>query len=104
MVSRTVLPNPINVVSFPLSKDSGGRFLINQPPTPVVLNGDQVLHTNSTLYARISPQWLSKLRQLWLSIPRQVASQLTSPIGFYIVPGQHSRPTPTLLGQGLMHV
>ena len=23
------------------------------------------MHTNFTLYASISPQWLSKLRQLW---------------------------------------
>ena len=26
------------------------------------LSGDQLAHTNSTLYARIGPQWLSKLR------------------------------------------
>ena len=26
-------------------------------------------HTNSTLYARISPQWLSELKRLWLGVP-----------------------------------
>ena len=35
-------------------------------------SGDQLANTNSTLYARISPQWLSKLRQLWLNVPWQV--------------------------------
>ena len=31
---------------------------------------------NSTLYARISPQRLSKLRWLWLNVPWQVACEL----------------------------
>ena len=35
-------------------------------------NGDQLAHINSTLYARISPQWLSELRQLWPSVAWQV--------------------------------
>ena len=30
------------------------------------------------LYARISPQWLSELRRLWSSVPRQVACELVS--------------------------
>ena len=32
-------------------------------------NGDQLAHTNSTLYARICPQWLGELRRLWLKVP-----------------------------------
>ena len=39
-------------------------------------SGDYLVHTNSTLYARISPQWLSKLRQLWLNVPWQVVCKL----------------------------
>ena len=31
-----------------------------------------------TLYARISPQWLSKLRQLWPNVPSQVMCKLIS--------------------------
>ena len=30
-----------------------------------VLSGGQLAHTNSTSQARIMPQWLSELRQLW---------------------------------------
>ena len=30
------------------------------------------VHTNSTLFARIGPQWLSELRQLWPCVPCQV--------------------------------
>ena len=33
------------------------------------LSGDSLTHTNSTLYARNSPQWLSELRRLWQSAP-----------------------------------
>ena len=36
------------------------------------------MHTNSTLYTRISPQWLSELRWLWLSVPWRVACELIS--------------------------
>ena len=35
-------------------------------------------HFNFTLYARISPQWLSKLRWLWPNVPWQVGCQLVS--------------------------
>ena len=31
--------------------------------------GDKLAHTNSTLYARISRQWLSELRRMWPSVP-----------------------------------
>ena len=31
-------------------------------------SGDQLMLTDSTLYARISPQWLSELRQLWPNV------------------------------------
>ena len=33
-------------------------------------------NTNSTLYIRISPQWLSKLRRLWPSVPWWVLCEL----------------------------
>ena len=36
------------------------------------------MHTNSTLYARISPQWLSELWWLRLNVPWQVACELVS--------------------------
>ena len=42
------------------------------------LSGDQLAHTNSTLYARISPQWLSELGRLWPAVPLQVAGKLVS--------------------------
>ena len=35
-------------------------------------------HTSSTLYTRISPQWLSELRRMWPNVPWQVACQLVS--------------------------
>ena len=35
-----------------------------------------VTHTNSTLYARISLQWLSELRRLWPNVPWQVVYEL----------------------------
>ena len=28
-------------------------------------SGEKLTHANSTLYAKISPQWLSALRRLW---------------------------------------
>ena len=34
------------------------------------------MHTNSTLYARIGPQWLGELRRLWPSVPLRVACGL----------------------------
>ena len=41
-------------------------------------SGDYLMHTNSTLWARISPQWLSKLRWPWWSIPWPVLCKLIS--------------------------
>ena len=35
----------------------------------LLFSGDQLVHTNSTLQASISPQWLSKLSQLWPNVP-----------------------------------
>ena len=32
-------------------------------------NGDKLAHTNSTLYTRISPQWLSEPRRLCSNVP-----------------------------------
>ena len=61
-----------------------------------LVSGDQLAHTNST----ISPQWLSELRQLWLSVPWQVACEPVSLLGSYTIPGQHNQPAPTSLGKG----
>ena len=36
------------------------------------------LHANSTLHARIGPQWLSELRQVWPCTPWRVACELIS--------------------------
>ena len=65
---------------------------------------DQLMHTNSILYARIGPQWLSELGQLWpCSLTRCVRARFR--IGSLTMPGQrHSQPTPTSLGQGCMRV
>ena len=37
---------------------------IHSPPALLFFSGDYLAHTNSTVYARISPQWLSELRRL----------------------------------------
>ena len=34
-----------------------------------LLSGDYLAHTNSTLYARIGPQWFSELSRLWPNVP-----------------------------------
>ena len=36
------------------------------------------MHTNSTLYARIDPQWLSELRRLWPSIHSRCTPLITN--------------------------
>ena len=43
------------------------------------------MHTNSTPYARISPQWLSELRWLWSNVPRQVACELVSSVQMNVI-------------------
>ena len=49
------------------------------PPAPFLgWNGNQLAHTSSTLYARISPRWFSELRRLWPNVPWQVACELVS--------------------------
>ena len=35
----------------------------------VFLSGDKFAYTNSTLCARISPQWFNELRRLWPNVP-----------------------------------
>ena len=51
-------------------EDFGGNLLMNQTPSAhfLFLTGDQPEHTNSTLQITVSPQWLSELRRLRLSI------------------------------------
>ena len=38
----------------------------------------QLVHTNSTVYAGITPQWLSGLRRLWPNVSRQDTCKLVS--------------------------
>ena len=61
---------------FFVARILGGRFIDSFPTCPIFsfLNGDQLVHTNSTLYARIGPQWLSELRRLWPSVPWHATS------------------------------
>ena len=68
-------------------EDLGGRFG-NSLCSEKKLSADQITHTNSTLYTRISPQWLSELRWLWPSVPWWNACELVSLIGFHTMPGQ----------------
>ena len=56
-----------------------------------VLSGYQLVHTNSTLYARSGPQWFCELRCLWPSVPWWVACAVCS----HIMPGQNGQPTLT---------
>ena len=63
------------------------------------LSGDQLACINSTLSGRISPQWFSKLRCLWTSVPWQVVCELVSLRGSYSILGQYCHSTLTLLGR-----
>ena len=50
---------------FPRCEDLGGRLGDSFPACAFsFLSGDRLVHTYSTLYAKIGPQWLSKLRKL----------------------------------------
>ena len=48
---------------------------------------------------RISPQWLSKLRQLWTNDPWWVVCEHVSLICSHIIPEQRSQPTTISMGQ-----
>ena len=64
---------------------------------------DQLVHTNPLF----CPGWVhsgSVSWDDWPSIFWWVACELVSMIGSHTMPGLHSQPTPTLLGQGCMHV
>ena len=65
-------------------------------------------HWKKYIYqARISSQGLSQLRQHWPSVSWWVSCDLVFSDRFprsRTMPGQHSQPTPTLSGQGCMHV
>ena len=67
------------------------------------LSEDQLMHTNSTFQARISPQWLSKLRWVWPSVSWWVASGFVALIGSHTMPGQHSQPTLTVFSEVCMY-
>ena len=51
----------------------GGKFSMNHsPPTVYFSSEGQLVHTNATLSARISPQWLSELRWLWQNVGQKI--------------------------------
>ena len=58
-------------------------------------SGVQLAHTYSTVWARISLQWFSKLGQLWKNIRWWVAHEFISLIGSNAKPGEHNEPTRT---------
>ena len=84
-------------MAFSLVRAFGGkvRWIISRPRFFFffALNGDHLANTSFTLWATISPQWLSELRQQWKSVP--VASEPFSLIGSHSMPRQHNQPTPT---------
>ena len=93
----------------PAHEDLGRRFLMTQSPPALlfvyhsfIFNGDQLVHTNFTLCAMTSPQWLSELGRLWPSVPGRIACELVFLRGSHAMPGQHSQPVPTSLGEGCM--
>ena len=58
------------------------------------LSENQLVHTSSTYFARISPQKLDKLEWLWPSKPWQVECAFVSLIGSHTMLGQHCQPVP----------
>ena len=63
------------------------------------------LHTLIPLFMpRSVSQWLSELTPLWTSVPWWAECELISLTGSHTMPGQQGQPTPTLLGQGCMHI
>ena len=84
-----------------ISEESGTNRC---PPALFFLNEDKLAHANSTLWARISSQWLSEPRRQWLSIPWWGVCELVFLIGSHTKPGEHGQPTLTLFDQGCMHV
>ena len=55
---------------FFLACEGFGRMFDHSfPACAFFLIGDQLTHTNYTLYAKISPQWLSELRRLCPTVP-----------------------------------
>ena len=77
-------------------KDFGWRLKESFPACAflsLLLSGDQLMCTNSTLLAKIGPLWLSKLRWPWKSVSWWVTCELSSLIGSHTIPGQHNQPT-----------
>ena len=62
------------------------------------LHSDQFARVSSFLYARISPQWFSKRRQLWKSVSVRVACELISLISSHTMPRKHSQPNTDFVG------
>ena len=54
-----------------------------------------------SLRPEITPQWLSKLRWPWMSVPWWAVWELISLMGSHTMPRHHSQPTLTSLGQTL---
>ena len=72
------------VVDFFLACEDLGRKFDHSFPASAffsflfLLSGNYLAHTNSTLYARISPQWLGELRRLWPNVSWVVVCELVS--------------------------
>ena len=58
-------------------------------------------HQCHSFRPRISPRWLSKLRQLWTGTPWWVACELNSLMGSHTMPGQYSLPIQTVQVKGI---
>ena len=82
----------------------GECSIIYSPPVLCFTVGISLRTLIPLFYARISPQWLSKLRRLWpaeCSLTSWVWTRFR--IGSHTMPGQrHSQSTPTSLGQRWM--
>ena len=62
----------VMVVGSLLAGEESGRMFYHLFPACAFFffrSGNELAHASSTLYARISPQWFSKLRRLWPNFP-----------------------------------
>ena len=81
---------------FLACEDFGGRFDDSLPAYAFFFRAEIILRTLLPPFgARISPQWLSELKRLWLSIPLGAALELVSLIGSDTMFRKHSQLTPT---------
>ena len=73
----------------------------HSPPTVYFSSEGQLVHTNATLSARISPQWLSELDEYGQVFPEELCLSSFSLIGCHPIVGvgQHSLLSLTLSAQ-----